>query len=466
MFKRTLTLPARTPPASLVIPIRAGIGRQTSSISLTVSLSLVACLVTSISLWDPSRWLLDSQVVQPALEVRTTVAMTGELIKSLRISGTVETLHYAAIRAPELRGPRDVGWTSLTLTQIADMGSLVEAGSVVAEFDLERLARHIEDRRSRLAVSKSQLKKRRAEILAIQASEHQRRLEIRSELEKALLSLRLAEVRSAIEAEILRIVAEEARAVRKQREREGRLKEVVHAADLQYLALEVKKEALHVKRHQHDYDSLRVRAPIGGMVTWEVIFNSNGEFARVKAGDQIYPGTFFMRIVDISQMIVRSAVNQVDARSIRVGNAAVVRLDAYPGLQFAARVADLAPVVSAGSGELPFARGRLGNFVGHIPTRLLIDGEDERILPGLSASADVMVSAGQSGVLIPREALRYELGQKAGEFVYVMYGNEFCRRVVEVHDLSDTEALIQSGLEPGERVLLSSLPEDHDDQAH
>ena len=100
------------------------------------------------------------------------------------------------------------------------------------------------------------------------------------------------------------------------------------------------------------------------------------------------------------------------------------------------------------------------DFIRHIPARTLIEGKDKRILPGLSASADVKVSMEQRGVLAPREALRYEAGQQAAGFVLVVEGGEHRKRRGAVHGLSDTEALIGSGLEPGEQVLLKKLPQD------
>lgn len=417
-------------------------------------------MVTVLLLWTPNNRLLDSRVVQQPLEVRTAVATTGELIKSLRISGSIETLHYAAIQAPELRGPRDTGWTHLTLVRLADAGSLVEAGSTVAEFELKRLEDHIADRQSYVTRAKSDLRKRRAEVLILQETERQGRLNAQGKFEKALLDLRTAEVRSVVEAEILKNVADEAQVAWKQLEEEGRLRELVHAADLRRFELKVEKEVLHVERHQHDHDRLRVRTPVGGMVVRETIFNMSGEFAQIKAGDQIYPGTLFMRIVDISQMVVSATVNQVDAQSIRIGNEAIVELDTYPGLRFSAHVVDLAAVASTGSGELSFSRGNTGNFIKHIPVRVLIEDKDGRILPDLSASVDVRLSSSRRGILIPREALRSEPGLDADECVYVVDRGKYQKRRVFVQDVSDTEALIQSGLELGERVLLNRLPED------
>ena len=298
------------------------------SIGLTLGLCVVASLATVLLLWTLSGRSPDPQAAQAALEVRTAVATTGEFTKSLRVGGTIETLHYAAIRAPKLRGPRDSGRADLTLVKLADAGSLVEAGSVVAEFELKWLEDHIEDRLSQVTLSKSNLQKRLAEVLILKETERQGRLNAQAELDKALLDLRTAEVRSAIEAEILKNVSDEAQVTWKQLEEEGRLMESVHSADLRGFELEVEDAVLHVERHQRDYHRLQVRTPIDGMVVRETMFNRSGQFAQTKAGDQVYPGALFMRIVDVSKMVVSASVNQVDAQAIRIGNEAVVELDA------------------------------------------------------------------------------------------------------------------------------------------
>ena len=75
------------------------------------------------------------------------------------------------------------------------------------------------------------------------------------------------------------------------------------------------------------------------------------------------------------------------------------------------------------------------DFIRHIPVRILIEGKDQRTLPGLSASADVKVSMEQRGVLVPREALRYEAGQQAGGSVRAVEGGDHRKPRVAVHGL-------------------------------
>lgn len=430
--------------------------------ALTMGLCLTACLVTAAAVGMLSSPMRQARGAGQTAEIRTAVATVGGFEKSLRVGGTLETLDYAAIRAPQMRGPRDSGRAEMTLATLAEGGSLVSAGSVVAEFELKWLQDHIEDRQSVVVTAKSDLRKRESDIVILQETERQARVAAKAEYEKATLDLRTAEVKSEIEAEILRNLADEALATWRQLEDEGRLMEVVHGADLRGEELKVREQVLHVERHERDYERLQVRTPIDGMVVRETMFNRSGQFAQTKEGDQVYPGALFMRIVDISSMVLAASVNQVDAQSIRIGNEAVVELDAYPGERFSARVVDIGAVATSAGGGSRYRRPSTGAFVKQIPVRIILTDKDARILPDLSASADVKLWAAPKGVLVPREALREGAGGES-EFVYLREGGRFVERAVRVADLNDTQAWIETGLAGGEEVLLSALPASEDD---
>ena len=445
----SVPIPARP---DRLLPAKPGIG-------LTVGLCVAAALVTALLVGPLARRAPRAQPSSVGAPARTAIAADGQLTKSLRVGGTMETLNFAAIRAPKMRGPRDSGRAELTLMNLAEAGTIVEAGSVVAEFELKWLEDHIQDRQSVVIRERSNLRKRESEVLILKETERQARLTARAEFQKAVLDRGTAEVRSEIEAEILRNLAEEAQATWRQLEAEGQLMEHVHAADIRAMELQVQVEVLHVERHERDYDRLQVRTPIGGMVVRESMFNRSGKFAQSKEGDQIYPGALFMRVVDVSNMVVAASVNQVDAQSIRMGDEALVELDAYPGKQFRGRVADLGAVAVSASGGSRFMRPGRGSYIKHIPVRILLTDHDERILPDLSASADILLAERPSGVLVPREAVRIDEAGGA-EYLYVRGDGGFARRDVSVGDRSYTKALIESGLRPGEEVLLGALPAD------
>ena len=215
--------PDSSPGRSEVIPPSP----QEPSIGFTLVLCLLTFLTTVLLVRTLGSRLPDPRAAQPAPIVRTAVTSTGELIKSLRVGGTIEALRYATVRAPRLSGLRDSGRTVLTFVKLSAAGSQVEADSVVAEFEFKWLADHIEDVLSNVALWESNLQRRRAQILILKENERQRRLNAWASFQKTLLDLRTAEVRSAIEVQILKSVSELAQVTWRQLEEEGRLMESV-----------------------------------------------------------------------------------------------------------------------------------------------------------------------------------------------------------------------------------------------
>ena len=136
----------------------------------SAGLTLALCAIASISVILLRRSLASppSQLPPGLPAIRTAVAGVGKLSKSLRVSGTIEALRSVPVQSPSLRGPPDFGLDTLTIVRLADVGSVVNVGGVVAELELEQLETHIEDQRSHLAMLDSALKKRRAEILILQ----------------------------------------------------------------------------------------------------------------------------------------------------------------------------------------------------------------------------------------------------------------------------------------------------------
>ena len=389
--------------------------------------------------------------------VRTAVAQPGVVRKSLRVTGVVAAQNFAAIQAPRLRGPRDMGREGLTLTELAAPGSFIRAGSVVASFELQALEDHLSDVESEWVQLKSDIDKQIAENMVTRETDRQAMRMAQAESAKAALDLRTAEVRSEIEAEILKQVANEARVTAEQLEQETALKENVHAATENIARLMADEGELHLERHQRDYERMSLTTPLSGLVVVEPIYKGGGQFQQTEEGDQVYPGALFMRVVDLSAMIVSAAVNQVDIQSIRMGQRAEIHFDAYPNLTLEGRVVGIGAIAEAGGGGgMRFSRPSSGLYVKTVPVDIAIEGADERIIPDLSASAEIILSEDEAPVVAPREALR--TSPEGESFVWVRRGQGFERQGVEVGSANAVEAAVEQGLEPGDELLLSERP--------
>ncbi len=286
---------------------------------------------------------------------------------------------------------------SLVLLELPNAGHRVKKGDVVAEFDRQYMLNRLDDYKDSVIQAEANVKQKKAN-LAVSREAHDQQVRIaKSDMEKAKLDLQTLEVVSSIDAEKLKLAAEETEAHYKQILQEIPLLETSQKADLRGTELKRDESKIELQKSAANVEKMLLKAPMDGLVVMQSI-RRGMEFGQAQKGDQVYPGQMFMQIVDPDSMVVNASVNQVDTELLRIGQKAIVRLDAYPGLELPAHVYSI--------GAVPVS-GRRPNFMRQIPIRLKLDKSDPRIVPDLTASADVR--AGPAGSDFSRRRRRKAL---------------------------------------------------------
>ncbi len=392
--------------------------------------------------------------------IGTVAAEKTTFTKSIRLGGTVGATNFAMIRAPRMQGGKDRGGgSSLTIQSLVEPGNIVQKGDIVAEFESKRTQDVLDGYQSDLAQTKAKVGTRKAEILIATETLRQDFRTTRSEAQKSELDLLTAEVRSEIQAEIFALLAQEGRASSAQLEQEVRLQELANQAESRSLEISVEQDRKRMDRTRGDLERMKIRTPVSGLVVIETMY-SRGGFQQAAAGDQVYAGSYFMRVVDLSNMAVFANLNQADSQMVRLGAPVRVQLDAYPDVTFDARVSAVGAMAVTGGGRRrgpPGSRGSRAEWIKQVPVEIEILGTDERIKPDLSASADVIVEELDDVLVIPRAAL----GTSAeATIVWVQQDEDFVEREVAVGSLSDTQAVILSGLGEGEVIAAQTVARD------
>lgn len=132
-------------------------------------------------------------------------------------------------------------------------------------------------------------------------------------------------------------------------------------------------------------------------------------------------------------------VSEIDAAQIQSGNRATVTFDALPGKTFTGRVAGIntTGIVNAG--------------VTTYPTIIVLDTNDDHILPNMSATANIITDIKDDVLLVPTAALQTQGGQLT---VRVLQNGVVQSVAVETGKSSDTQTEILSGLSEGEHVVV------------
>jgi multidrug efflux pump subunit AcrA (membrane-fusion protein) len=264
----------------------------------------------------------------------------------------------------------------------------------------------------------------------------------KANLEKAKLDLSASEVRTPVDAEILKLAAEEAEATYKEKLTDLPTQKISFAAELRILELTKERHVRHRDRHKIDIERFTIQAPIDGLAVLQSIWRGT-EMGQIQTGDQIAPGQPFMKVVDTSGMQMEGVASQVESDEMRLGEPATITFDAFPGLKLKAKVSSLGAIATGGWWSNYYLRT--------VRVYLSILDRDNRVIPDLSTAASVAVDQTGNALLIPREAVETKDGKS---FVRMKAGDRYETREVKLGMSDNIHVAVLEGLRAGDEVAL------------
>jgi HlyD family secretion protein len=142
-----------------------------------------------------------------------------------------------------------------------------------------------------------------------------------------------------------------------------------------------------------------IYSPIDGMIT--VLNSKLGE--RVVATNQ-FAGTEVMRVADPGHMEARVDVNENDVVTVKIGDQASVKIDAYRDRRFRGTVQQIAntgKTTGAGTQE------EVTNF----EVKIRIEDHDVSLRPGLSCTAEIETDLVKDAVAVPMQSVTIRTGE-------------------------------------------------------
>ena len=357
-------------------------------------------------------------------------------VRSLRLTGLVESIHFYNVAAPRLVGASGPGSNTLIITKLMPSGTPVVPGQTLVEFDRQNQLKAAMDRRSEHRDLEEQIRKKRAEQEQARAKDESELAVAANAVQNANLEMKKNEYLSRIDQEKNEQRLEETQARQKQLKATFDLKRSAEQAELRILEIQRDRAFKAMTAAEENATHMVVTSPISGMVVLRMVWRPNGQ-VEIQEGEEARPGMPIMQVVDPQAMLVRVKVNQADVHALRAGLPAQISLDAYPDLHFTGRVEQVAPV-----GTTSMLTNRVRNFVAIVS----IQGSHPKLLPDLSAAVDVELERKDNVIVVPRDAV---LRDKDTSAVKVVDGNRTRTRTVTLGATNDYEVIVSSGLEPG-----------------
>ena len=213
--------------------------------------------------------------------------------------------------------------------------------------------------------------------------------------------------------------------------------------DVKAKALELQSSKIELSAALDQLRYTKLKAPIAGTILE----------LGIKKGEVVTPGvqqTFegrpLLKIGDLSQLVVRSELNQIDIAGIELEQEVEIKFDALPGRTFEGRVSKIAPAAVKTKGQ----------DVEMFPVEASLTNADSAIKPGMTADVRFRLNHHQDVLPVPIEAvLKAKDGKRyVIKIVASAEGPKKEKVEAKLGPRNDREQVIATGLQEGDVILI------------
>jgi HlyD family secretion protein len=163
----------------------------------------------------------------------------------------------------------------------------------------------------------------------------------------------------------------------------------------------VEKSGIPLNQSPEKFQGSNVVAPMDGTVLTKNVEIGESITSGVSSFNA---GTVLFTVADVSKMIVKAGVNEVDIGKVHVGMPVKVTLDAYPKASFAGRIDRIAPAV------------RLDDKVRVFDVEVRLDAQGRELRSGMTANIEMIGEKKAKVLSVPVESV---FQRDEGEIVYI-----------------------------------------------
>jgi len=146
---------------------------------------------------------------------------------------------------------------------------------------------------------------------------------------------------------------------------------------------EIRSKLLALKQKEETYSDYFIRAPFDGIIA----------AVEIQKGDTVNNGDKVVTIIT-KKKIAEISLNEVDAAKVKVGQKAVVTFDAVEDLSLTGEVVEVNLVGTVSQGVVNYT------------IKVGFDSEDDRIKPGMTATANINIASANNVIVVPTSAIK------------------------------------------------------------
>ena len=230
----------------------------------------------------------------------------------------------------------------------------------------------------------------------------------------------------------------------KQQMKDYELRRKQTLATIEHQKQHLDRQARLVEDLQNFLAEFTIKAPAPGMV----IYKKNRNGTKRTTGSEINP---FDRVIatlpDLTSMISKVYVNEIDISKIKPGLAVNITVDAFPDKSYTGNVVSIANIGE----QLPNSDAKMFEVL------IKLNESDPTLRPAMTTWNRIVVKSFFDAIFVPSECVH--AGQDSVTFVYK---KNKTKQIVVLGESNDKNVIVREGLKPGTLVYLAT-PKDPED---
>ena len=334
-------------------------------------------------------------------------------------------------------GGGDMHAADLKIQDIVPEGTLVKQGDYIAQLDRSTYANTLKDELTNLTTLQTNVEMKILDTAVVLTSLRDDIKNQRYAVEEASIVLAQSKFEPPATIRKAETSLDKSQRTLEQLIKTYELRVAQNIADIKHQKLHLNNGTRLVNDLQDYLAKFTITAPSDGMV----IYKKERNGTKRKAGSNVNP---FDRVIatlpDLSSMISKVYVNEIDISKIKTGQKVEINIDAFPKNAYTGRVMSIANVGE----QLPNSDAKM------FEVQIKVDGSDEALRPSMTTTNKVIIKTFDNAVFVPSECV-----QTGPDSIPFVYEKNKTKQIVVLGESNEKNVIIEQGLEPGTTIYIS-----------
>ncbi len=399
-------------------------------IAIALALFVIGILIYSALSGKEKEVMLETEVQRGQFEV--AVVVTGEL----------QALNETEINGPSALRGRNMRIRNVKIQNLIAEGTVVDSGDWVATLDRSEADNELKDVLDKIETLETSLMRTKLDTTIELRGLRDDLINLKFNMEEAKITLEQSKFEPPATIRQAEINLEKAQRAYDQARDNYELRVQQARGDIREAELNLIREQRRMNDMEEVLSQFDIRAPAPGMVIYKREWN--GE--KRTAGSEINSWDLAVATLpDLSSMISKTYVNEIDISKVNSGQNVVVGVDAFPEKVFTGEVIEVANIGE----QLPNTDAKV------FEVRIELNERDTILRPSMTTSNRIITKVFDDVLYLPLEALH------ANDSLTFVYTKSRLKRVVLTGETNENSIIIEQGLKEGDVVYLST-PTDPD----